>query len=162
MLIAMPRNLLFRTQYCLALFLSLGALAHAADSPRFPTTDDLRHLKAFSALQLSPDGSQVLFSVTNSTADGAASHLWVVSTTGAADTLRQLTFGPPADKRGERGAQWSPDGKAIFFLARRGEQMQLFRLDLRGGEASPYDLKIMPPFDESKEKNFIPPPGADK
>ena len=170
--VPMPFSRVSRTQltprlFLSGLFLAFSAALHAApaadkDAPHFPTTDDLRHLKAFGSPQLSPDGSQVLFTVTSSTADGAASHLWIVSTSGDKDTLRQLTFGTPSDKRGERGAQWSPDGKAIFFLAHRGEHTQLFRLDLRGGEAQPYDLKILPPIDDSKEKNFIPPPGADK
>jgi len=130
--------------------------------PHFPTSEDLRHLKAIGGPQLSPDGKQVLFVVTDATADGAKSHIWVVSTSGEKDTLRQLTFSPPADKRGERAPQWAPDGSAIFFLAHRGEHTQLFRLDLRGGEAMPYDLKVMPAVDESKEKNAIPPPGAEK
>lgn len=158
----MLRILPFRAQSSLGLFLALSAILHAADGSRFPTTDDLRHLKAFSGLALSPDATQALFSVTDSTADGAKSHIWLVATSGAADTLRQLTFSPPSDKRGERAVQWSPDGKAIFFLARRGEHTQLFRLDMRGGEAQPYDLKVMPAVDDSKAKNFIPPPGADK
>jgi dipeptidyl aminopeptidase/acylaminoacyl peptidase len=162
MLIAMPRNLPFRLQLSFALFLTIGVALHAADSPRFPNTDDLRHLKALGAPQLSPDGTQVLFTVTDSTADGAKTHIWLVSTSAAADSLRQLTFSGPSDKRGERAAQWSPDGKAIFFLARRGEHTQLFRLDMRGGEAQPYDLKVIPVVDESKAKNFIPPPNADK
>ena len=59
----------------------------------------------------------------------------------------KLTFSPPADKRGERAPQWAPDGSAIFFLARRNDHAQLFRLDLRGGEAMPYDLKVMPAVD---------------
>ncbi|MGA2252834.1 S9 family peptidase [Terracidiphilus sp.] len=158
----MPRNLPFRLQLSFALFLTIGVALHAADSPRFPNTDDLRHLKALGAPQLSPDGTQVLFTVTDSTADGAKTHIWLVSTSAAADSLRQLTFSGPSDKRGERAAQWSPDGKAIFFLARRGEHTQLFRLDMRGGEAQPYDLKVIPVVDESKAKNFIPPPNADK
>ena len=57
-------------------------------------------------------------------------------------------------------AQWAPDGSAIFFLAKRGDHTQLFRLDLRGGEASPYDLKILPPVDVSKDKDAINPPPA--
>jgi dipeptidyl aminopeptidase/acylaminoacyl peptidase len=158
----MPRNLLTRLQLSFALLFSISAVLHAADSPRFPTTDDLRHLKALGAPQLSPDGTQVLFTVTDSTADGAKTHIWLVATSGAADTLRQLTFTAPSDKRGERGVQWSPDGKAIFFLAHRSEHTQLFRLDMRGGEAQPYDLKVLPLVDESKAKNFIPPPNADK
>lgn len=158
----MPFNRVFRMPLILGLFLAFGAALYAADSPHFPTTDDLRHIKAIGSPLLSPDGSQVLFVMTDSTADGAKTHLWVVSTSGDKDSLRQLTFGPPADKRGERGAQWSPDGKAIFFLAHRGEHTQLFRLDLRGGEASPYELKVTPIVDDSKEKNAIPPASAEK
>ncbi len=154
---------------CLPLSLVLLAvpLARAAEDakpaePHFPTTDDLRHLKALGGPQLSPDGKSVLFVVTDATADGAKSHIWFVSSAGGADTLRQLTFSPPADKRGERSPAWAPDGSAIFFLAHRGEHSQLFRLDLRGGEAMPYDMKVMPAVDQSKEKDAIPPPGAEK
>jgi dipeptidyl aminopeptidase/acylaminoacyl peptidase len=128
-------------------------------APHFPTNEDLRHLKTLSNPQLSPDGKQILFTVTQATADGAASHLWLVPSPGNGnDDARQLTFSPPSDKRGEHNAQWAPDGSAIFFLAKRGEHTQLFRLDLRGGEASPYDLKILPPVDVSKDKDAINPP----
>lgn len=154
---------------CLSLcaVLSAAAVMYAADEPKpaephFPTTDDLRHLKTMGGPQLSPDGKQVLFVVTDSTADGAKSHIWVVAANGEKESLRQLTFSPPADKRGERAPEWAPDGSAIFFLAHRGEHTQLFRLDMRAGEAMPFDLKIMPPVDQSKEKDAIPPPGADK
>jgi len=135
--------------------------AEQAPAPHFPTTEDLRHLKSIGGPQLSPDGKQALFTVVDATADGAKAHVWLAATNGS-DKARQLTFSPPADKRGERNPQWAPDGTAIFFLAHRGENTQLFRLDLRGGEAAPYDLKIMPPVDESKEKDAIPPPGAEK
>lgn len=111
--------------------------------------------------QLSPDGTQVLFTATDSTADGAKTHLWLVPARGG-EKARQITFSPPADKRGERNGQWSPDGTAIYFLAKRGEQTQLFRLDMRGGDAGPYELKVMAAVDESKEKNAIPPPGSEK
>ena len=127
----------------------------------FPTTDDLRHLKAMNSPELSPDGKQAVFTVVDSTADEGKSHVWITPTDGSAKA-RQLTFSPPADKHGEHSAQWAPNGEAIFFLAHRGERTQLFRLDLRGGEAMPYELKIAPPVDASKEKNAIPPPGAEK
>jgi dipeptidyl aminopeptidase/acylaminoacyl peptidase len=133
--------------------------AASPTAPHFPTNEDLRHFKALTAPLLSPDGREVLFTVTHATADGAGSHLWIVSTAaGSTDKPRQLTFSPPADKRGEHNAQWAPDSSAIFFLAKRGENTQLFRLDLRGGEASPYDLKIFPPVDVSKDKDAINPP----
>ncbi len=132
-------------------------------APHLPTNEDLRHLKALAAPQLSPDGKQVLFTVTDATADGGKSHLWLASVapgSGAAEKARQITFSPATDKRGESGAQWFPDGSAIFFLAKRGEQTQLFRLDMRGGEAATYELKIAPPVDESKLKNALPPVAA--
>jgi dipeptidyl aminopeptidase/acylaminoacyl peptidase len=152
----------FLSEILLLCVLSAGSyFSHADDQPRFPTTDDLRHLKAIGGPLLSPDGKQVLVTITDSTADGGKSHLWLVSTT-ASEKPRQITFSPPADKKGERSPQWAPDGSAVYFLAKRGEQTQLFRLDLRGGEAAPYDLKIVPPVDRSKDKNAIPPPGADK
>jgi dipeptidyl aminopeptidase/acylaminoacyl peptidase len=143
-------------------FLLLTAVtATAAVQPRYPTSEDLRHIQSMGQPLLSPDGKQVLFTVTDSTADGAKAHLWLVSTDGS-EKARQITFSPPSDKRGEHGAQWAPDGSAVYFVAKRGEQTQLFRLDLRGGEGSPYDLKVMPAVDESKEKDAIPPPGAEK
>src|SRR5580658_3730635 len=137
-----------------------GAKEPAVSEPHFPTNEDLRHLKALSAPLLSPDGKLVLFTVTEATADGGASHLWLVSATASQEKARQITFAPPSDKRGERGAQWAPDGAAIYFLAKRGEQTQLFRLDMRGGEAAPYELKVLPAVDESKIPGAIPPPGT--
>jgi dipeptidyl aminopeptidase/acylaminoacyl peptidase len=137
--------------------LSLGAQDASSQktAARFPNSEDLRHIKGIGGPVLSPDGQQVLFTMTDATADGAKSHLWVVNVAGGA--ARQLTFAPDADKRGERGAVWAPDGSAIFFLAKRGETMQLFRLPMSGGEASPYDLKVVPAVDDSKEPGFIPP-----
>jgi dipeptidyl aminopeptidase/acylaminoacyl peptidase len=136
-----------------------------AAAPHFPTSEELRHLKAVSSPLLSPDGQQVLFVVTESTADGGATHLWLAPAPGSAhsgDKARQITFSAPADKRGERAPQWAPDGQAIYFITHRGENTQLFRLDLRGGEASAYDLKVLPPVDESKLPGAIPPAGSEK
>ena len=61
--------------------------------PHFPTNEDLRHIKALSAPLLSPDGKNVLFTVTHATAEGAGSHLWIVSTAaGSTEKPRQLTL----------------------------------------------------------------------
>jgi len=153
----------FLPRLCCWSLVSSATLTVAGQTPaaHFPTTDDLRHLKSMGGPQLSPDGKLAIFTVTDATADGAKAHVWIVPV-GGSEKARQLTFSPPADKRGERGPQWAPDGSAVFFLAKRDEHTQLFRLDMRGGDAAPYDLKIVPPVDESKEKNAIPPPGAEK
>ena len=139
----------------------LTGSAQQSSAPHYPTTEDLRHFKSVGAPQLSPDGKFALFTVTDSTADGAKSHLWIMPVDGK-EKPRQLTVSPPSDKRGERNSAWAPDGSAIFFLAKRGEQTQLFRLDMRGGDASPYELKIMAPVDDSKKKDAIPPASAEK
>jgi dipeptidyl aminopeptidase/acylaminoacyl peptidase len=136
------------------------AAAPAVTEPHFPTSEDLRHLKSIGTPQLSPDGKLVLFTVTEATVDGAKTHFWLAPATGSSDKARQITFSAPSDKRGERAAQWAPDGTAIYFLAKRGENTQIFRLDLRGGEGSPYDFKVLPPVDESKIPGAIPPPSA--
>ncbi|MGA2537716.1 MAG: prolyl oligopeptidase family serine peptidase [Terracidiphilus sp.] len=134
--------------------------ATVAAEPHFPTNEDLRHLRAISAPLLSPDGKFALYTVAEPTADGGKTHLWLSPVAGNGEKARQITFAPPADKRGERAAQWAPDGSAIYFLAKRDEQTQLFRLDMRGGEAAPLDLKAMPAVDESKLPDAIPPAAA--
>jgi dipeptidyl aminopeptidase/acylaminoacyl peptidase len=126
----------------------------------FPSNEDLRHVRGISGPTLSPDLKHVLVSVQESTADGAASHLWMLNTDGSAP--RQLTFseapaasaggaggGEAAGGRrgggmGERSAEYLPDGSAILFIAHRGEKSQLFRLPLDGGEASPIKLEHAP------------------
>ena len=139
--------------------LPLACAAAHAEEPRFPNSEDLRHIKAIGAPALSPDGKQVLFTLTDATADGAKSHVWLVAVSGGA--ARQLTYSPSADKRGEHNPVWAPDGNAIFFLAKRGENTQIFRLPLAGGEANSYDLKVVPAIDDSKEKGAIPPAKPD-
>ncbi|MHB1022254.1 MAG: alpha/beta hydrolase family protein [Acidobacteriaceae bacterium] len=115
----------------------------------FPSNEDLRHIRAMSAPQLSPDGERALVQMTDTTAEGAKSHLWLVDL--AQNSARQLTYSPATDKQGEQDAVWMPDGASILFLAKRGEQEQLFRLPLQGGEAIPYDLKLSPPKDKKAE-----------
>ena len=137
-----------------------GAVTAAAE-PHFPTNEDLRHVKAIGAQELSPDGRLVLFGVAEATADGAKIHQWLAPVDGGQERARQITFSLPDEKGGERSAQWASDGSAIYFMAKRGEHTQLFRLDMRGGDAAPYDLKVLPVVDESKIPGAIPPPGAE-
>ncbi|MGA8108522.1 MAG: alpha/beta fold hydrolase [Acidobacteriaceae bacterium] len=109
--------------------------------------------------KLSPDGQSVLVQITDATADGGKSHLWLVDI--HANTARQLTYSPASDKRGESQGAWMPDGNAILFMAHRGEHTQLFRLPMNGGEAKAYEVKIVPPVDESKAADAIPPAKKD-
>jgi len=127
--------------------------AHAED--HFPTNEDLRHVRSIGQPQLSPDGRSVLVQITDATADGGKSHIWLVDI--GRNTARQLTWTPPSEKRGEGSAEWMPDGSAVLFLAHRGEHTQLFQLPMNGGEAHPFEVKIAPAVDESKEPGAIPP-----
>jgi dipeptidyl aminopeptidase/acylaminoacyl peptidase len=128
---------------------------HAGSDNRFPSNEDLRHVRAMSQPRLSPDGHSVLIQVTDATADGGKSHLWLVDV--KQNTARQLTWSSAQEKRGEYEGRWMPDGDSILFLAHRGEHTQLYRLSMEGGEARPYDLKVTPPVDESTASDAIPP-----
>ncbi len=131
----------------------------AIDATKFPSNEDMRHYRAMRDPRLSPDGHKVILEITDSTADGARQHIWLVDIDG--NSYRQLTFSPSDAKnmrdRGETSATWMPDGQSILFLAHRGEHTQLYRLPLTGGEASPFDLKVVPPVDASKQPDALPP-----
>jgi dipeptidyl aminopeptidase/acylaminoacyl peptidase len=130
-------------------------LARAAAEDHFPSNEDLRHVRSMSQPRLSPDGHSVLIQIADSTADGAKTHIWLIDV--QQDTSRQLTWSPTTDKRGEHSAEWMPDGSAVLFLAHRGDHTQLFSLPMNGGEAHPFEVKIVPPVDESKEPGALPP-----
>ncbi len=135
----------------------VSAQAKPGDAaPAFPTNEQLRHYKSMGDPQLSPDGQKVLLRVTDATADGAKSHIWLVDVGGGAP--RQLTFSPEGNKGGERTAEWAPDGKVVYFLAHRGEHTSLYKLPMDGGEAKGFDLKVTPLADASKLPDAVPPP----
>jgi len=128
-------------------------------TPGFPVNEDLRHVRTLSDPHLSPDASRVLVQIADATADGGRTHLWLVDV--AANTSRQLTWSPAADKGGEHNGRWVQEGAAIVFLAKRGEKTQLFRLPMTAGEAHAYDLSVVPPVDASTVPDVIPPKKPD-
>ena len=84
---------------------------------------------------ISPDGKQVVFTINRISVEEnkGDSDLWLVPTDGSAPP-RRLTWNPGADG----GPAWSPDGKRIAFVSKRGEAPpQLHVLTLDGGEAQP-------------------------
>ncbi len=107
--------------------------ATAAQSPKPMSIVDLIDVPRLSDPNLSPDGRQLLF--VRSDADWKAnkrvSHVWraVVGT----GELTQMTAG----EDGESSPRWSPDGRTIAFLAKRGtdEATQIYLLGNAGGEA---------------------------
>jgi dipeptidyl aminopeptidase/acylaminoacyl peptidase len=120
---------------------ALALLCAPAFAQKRPVTiDDILALRAVSSATISPDGTQVLYTVREWEQDGermaARTRIWKVPVEGG--TGRQITFGP----RGDSQPQWSPDGRFISFVSARGSgsgeneprpQIYLMRAD--GGEA---------------------------
>jgi dipeptidyl aminopeptidase/acylaminoacyl peptidase len=139
----------------LSVAISIAAVTlPAAEIAHFPTNEDLRHVRSMSAPRLSPDGKMVVLEISDDTASGGKSHLWLVDI--EKNMSRQLTYSTSTEHTGEHSAEWSPDGESIFFLAHRGEHDQFFRLPMHGGEARAYDLKIVPTVDTSTAGDAIP------
>ncbi len=122
-----------RVLFLLAI-LTMTASADAADKPRPMTLDDLFKLKRVADPQISPDGRQVVFQVTEITdvaANKKHTHLWLADTDGKTPP-RAITSSGKADTH----PRWSPDGTKILFESTRGGTGQLYVLDLKnGGEA---------------------------
>src|ERR1700677_832346 len=120
----------------------------------FPTNEQLRRFKTMGDPRLAPDGKRILIRVTDATADGAKSHLWLTGVGG--EDPRQLTYSPEADKRGEYAGEWMPDGQSILFLAKRDAHVSLYRLPMTGGGAKTFSLKVTPVVDQAKLPDALP------
>ena len=116
-------------------FLWFASIAAAVSAKRPMTPGDLWAMERASAPAISPDGKQVVFTINRISVEEnkGDSDLWLVPTDGSAPP-RRLTWNPGADG----GPAWSPDGKRIAFVSKRGEAPpQIHVLTLDGGEAQP-------------------------
>ncbi len=112
-----------------AAFASLAAAAFAAEPFSFET---LRRVVAVGSTQVSPDGRDVVFTVTKPDyeVNQNLTELWTVATSGGEP--RPLTW----SRKKAAAPAWSPDGAAVAFLAPGpDEQVQVWVLPFRGGEA---------------------------
>jgi dipeptidyl aminopeptidase/acylaminoacyl peptidase len=118
---------------CSVVFIISSASAQPAAAAKRPLAPgDVYRLRTISGLQVSPDGNWIAYVLTSvdSVKDKRNSDIWMVSRDGTQNI--QLTNSP----EGESQPRFSPDGKYISFVAKRGEdkQSQVYLLDRRGGE----------------------------
>jgi dipeptidyl aminopeptidase/acylaminoacyl peptidase len=124
----------FRFFFALSFGLLAAALASGQDK-RPMTIVELIDVPLVGSPRLSPDGSQILYTRTDTDwkKNGRTTHIHRIDADGSGAV--QLTNG----EEGESSPRWSPDGSRVAFLAKRGEDehTQIYVMRNRGGEASP-------------------------
>ena len=107
-----------------------------ADTPFVWTPELLIQYPSVSQLDLSPDGTQVVYGIAEPVLteeeSKLATHLYRVAVEGG-EPIR-LTYGTASNV----SPRWSPDGRFIAFLSdRKGGKMNLYVMRADGGEPWP-------------------------
>ncbi|HOI45745.1 MAG TPA: S9 family peptidase, partial [Candidatus Aminicenantes bacterium] len=92
---------------------------------------DMLAMERISDMQVSPDGTRILFSLrtTDLEANKGRTDVWLIGADGK--NLRRLTSHPASDFN----ARWSSCGRCVFFLSTRSGSAQVWRIKIDGGEA---------------------------
>jgi len=104
------------------------------------SAEDLLKMKFVRSVAISPDESKIIFTVEVVAKDKKDyySHIYMVNTDGT--DLRQYTFGDVKDSN----PVFSPDGKLIVFISKRGEKKGIYRMPTSGGEAKLLVNSVVP------------------
>src|SRR4051812_21546370 len=113
---------------------SFSVLAKEQEMPDRWTPERMMQVKRIGAVQVSPDGKRVAYTVREAVMDGDKSeyltHIFLANADGS--ETRQLT-------RGEKSCddpQWSPAGETIAFISGRVGKENLWLISVDGGEAA--------------------------
>ncbi len=109
-----------------------AAPAAAAPGKRAFTIEDLYRVKVPSALSLAPDGQTLLYALSTKNFGKGKDNRDLYRVPAAGGEAHRLTF---TEDGSETSPVWSPDGKQIAFVAKRGEQQGLWLMPTDGGEA---------------------------
>jgi dipeptidyl aminopeptidase/acylaminoacyl peptidase len=128
----MQRRALFLYAALSVLAASAAAGVAAETAKRVPTIEDLMALKSAGAARISPDGTRVAYTVTETDMDQDAyvTQVWLADV--ASGKSIQLTRG----KKSSSSPAWSPDGRWLAFTSSRvDDKSQIFLISPDGGEA---------------------------
>ncbi len=90
----------------------------------------LYKLKNVTDPQISPDGRNILFTVTSYNLQEGSSNSEIYLMDHDGKNQRRLTNNPAADSR----PRWAPDGKSFLFISTRNDVSQVWQMPLNGGE----------------------------
>ena len=131
----LPLRMLFCTAVCAlsALLTAAPIPAQAADDQAGLTASKMWTLARLGEIAISPDGTLAAVTVTRFDVEEnrGATDIWLVPTKGG--KARPLT----SDKAADNSPAFSPDGRSIAFLSKRGDdkEAQIYLIAVDGGEA---------------------------